>query len=650
MQILNVEHPDILEFVNCKLSEEKKAQSLIDIGYDGSVNGEAYSSVFFQNANLSVRVSDDYMEAYENDLEWCTRAVTSGEIVERHKARDIMKAIVGGAWGCGDPGLQFDDNTNKWNTCLDTQRINSSNPCSEYVFIDDSACNLASLNLLKFIDDEGNFDVEKFCHAVHVMTTAMDILVDKGRYPTEKIAENSHLYRPLGLGYANLGALLMSLGLPYDSDESRAYAATITSLMTAQSYLTSTQLASHVGAFECYSDNTESFIRVMNQHKNAMKHIEDVYVPKELFEAASNCWRKVLREGKKNGFRNAQVSVLAPTGTIAFMMDCDTTGIEPDIALVKYKKMVDGGMMKMVNGSVRRALIKLGYSNKQIEDMLKHLESNETIEDAPHIRDDHLPVFDCALKPKNGIRSIHYKGHIRMMASCQPFLSGAISKTVNLPESVTPEEIEKVYLEAWKLGLKAVAIYRDGCKRSQPLNTSLKKHEPVRRRLPDERQSITHKFSIGGHKGYLTVGMYEDGTLGEIFVTMAKQGSTISGLTDTFATAISLSLQYGVPLEDLVRKFTYTRFEPSGFTQNKDIKMAKSVVDYIFQWLSIHFLESKGVNDKVESLNGNGEEKKEDFTFQKELDAPLCINCGEITVRNGSCHACMSCGTSNGCS
>ena len=677
MQILNVSHPDVVDFVECKAKEEKKAWSLIDSGYDGSIGGEAYDSVFFQNANLSVRVTDAFMEAVQEDAEWKTRAVTNGKPIDTYEARDIMRRMAQATHQCGDPGLQFDDTVNKWNPCLDTARINSSNPCSEFMFLDDSACNLASLNLLKFIDENGAFDVDTFRHCVHVMTTAMEVFVGNARYPTKKITDKSCAYRPLGLGYTNLGALLMAKCMPYDSEVGRAYAAAITSLMTGQAYKTSALIASRIGPFERFPQNKGSFMRVIHQHANAVADIDGAFVPSGLYEAAEQAWQEAAELGAEFGFRNAQTSVLAPTGTISFMMDCDTTGIEPDIALIKYKRLVGGGFMKIVNRTVPAALRGLGYTEDQIKDILDHLLKQESIEGAPHLRDEDLPIFDCAFRPKNGERFIHHHGHIRMMAAVQPFISGAISKTVNLQESATPEEVEEVMMQAWKLGLKAIALYRDGCKRTQPLSTSAgggKKQEkkevvykPVRRRLPDERQSITHKFNVGGAEGYITVGKYPGGGPGEIFVTMAKQGSTISGLVDTVATLTSIALQYGVPLGVLVKKFTNMRFEPAGFTNNKAIPMARSIVDYMFRWLGTKFMtpeeraSSGQIDHAVEETSPEpGEEEPEpvnnprlgdkDSAFEREADSPVCFECGSLMVRAGACYQCLNCGLSSGCS
>jgi len=609
MVILNTDHPDIEEFINCKAEEEKKAWALIDAGYDGGFNvpGGAYDSIQFQNANNSVRATDDFMRAVESGDEWTTRYVTSGEPAQTFRARDLMRQIAEAAWVCGDPGMQFDTTINDWHTCPNTAPINASNPCSEYMFLDDSACNLASLNLMKFRDDEGNFDVEAFCHAVSIFILAQEIIVDNAGYPTPAIARNSYDYRPLGLGYANLGALLMARGVPYDGDEGRAIGGAITALMTGQAYKTSAQIAAHTGPFTGFEPNREPFLRVIKKHGLAVEDIDANKVPEDLLEAARSVWADAHALASEHGVRNSQVTVLAPTGTIAFFMDCDTTGVEPDIALVKYKKLVGGGLLKIVNQTVPEALRKLGYSAEETSAIIDYIDQNDTIEGAPGLADEHLPVFDCAFKPANGVRSIHYMGHVRMMAAVQPFISGAISKTVNMPTTATSDEIASTYVEAWRMGLKAIAIYRDGCKRTQPLNTSrdagkgqavsqvagvplLAEARPMRHRLPDERLSYTHKFSVAGHEGYITVGMYDDGSPGEVFVTISKEGSVVSGMMDAFATAISLNLQYGVPLDVLVKKFSHMRFEPSGFTNNKQIPIAKSIVDYIFRWMALKFM------------------------------------------------------------
>ena len=646
MVILNVDHPDIVEFINCKVEEEKKAWALIDAGYDGSFTGVAYGSIFFQNSNNSVRVTDDFMRAVLDDGEWKTKAVTSGEVMDTYKARDLMRKIAEGTWVCGDPGMQFDTTVNEWHTCPNTDRINASNPCSEYMFLDDSACNLASINLMKFVKDDGEFDVAAFKAACRTLITAQEIIVPNSSYPTKAIEKNSHDYRPLGLGYANLGALLMSRGLPYDSDEGRAYAAAITAVMTGEAYAQSARIArDHGGPFAGYEKNREPFLRVMRKHRDAVSEINS-----EVRAGRSLC-RRPSRRGTRP-WSSARTSAIATRrrrcwrrpGTIGFMMDCDTTGVEPDIALVKYKKLVGGGLMKIVNGTVPMALEKLGYTEPEIEAIVHYIDEHETIEGAPFLKDEHLPVFDCAFKPAKGERSIHYMGHIRMMGATQPFISGAISKTVNVPREATVEDIEKAYIESWRLGAKAISIYRDGSKRTQPLNTSkaawptrasraagveagvaarvVKEvvkivETPKRRKLPDERNAITHKFDIAGHEGYITVGLFDDGTPGEIFLMMAKEGSTISGFADAFAQAISYALQYGVPLQVLVDKFSHARFEPSGMTKNPEVRFAKSIVDYIFRWMATKFLSPEaqfraGVNieapgESAEVDRGKGE-------------------------------------------
>ena len=707
MVILDVDHPDIVEFINCKSSEEKKAWSLIDAGYDGSFTGDAYSSVFFQNSNNSVRVTDAYMDAVLSNGEWSTRAKTTDEVMDTYKAADLMRQIAEAAHQCGDPGVQYDTTINRWHTCPNAGRINASNPCSEYMFLDDTACNLASLNLMKFLEDNGAFDVEGFKHSVRVVITAMEIIVGNASYPTEAINENSHLFRPLGIGYANLGAMLMALGIPYDSEEGRAYAAIITALLSGEGYAQSSRIAQNAGAFEGYADNEEPMLKVIGMHRDALKEVDPRLVTGELHQAAKKSWDEALTLGQEYGYRNSQISVLAPTGTIGFMMDCDTTGVEPDIALVKYKKLVGGGLLKIVNNTVPRALKTLGYSDAEMKEILEYIDREDTIEGAPGLKEEHLTVFDCAFRPAKGERSIEYMGHIRMMSAVQPFISGAISKTVNMPPDVTPEEISEAYITGWRSGLKALAIYRDGCKRLQPLNTSLdeekkekkpdtqKETRPYRKRLPDERQAITHKFSIAGHEGYLTVGLYDDGKKpGEIFLVMAKEGSVVSGLMDCFATAISMALQYGVPLEVLVNKFSHARFEPSGFTQNKNIPIAKSIVDYIFRWLAFKFLspeeqqrvgvivsgndsgENSGSNgngngngagaqallDEEEATGGVGTAELEPagdavppssgtkVAFEVEADSPPCPDCGSIMVRSGSCYKCLECGATSGCS
>jgi ribonucleoside-diphosphate reductase alpha chain len=680
MVILNVEHPDIISFINCKAEEEKKACALIDAGYDGGFNvpGGAYDSVFYQNANHSIRVSDEFMKAVLEDKEFWTKAVKDGMPVEKFRARDLMKQIADAAWICGDPGIQFDTTINNWHTCSGTAPIYSSNPCSEYMFLDDSACNLASLNLMKFRRANGDLDVEAFKKAIQVTITAMEMSVDNSSYPTPAIAQNSHDYRPLGLGYANLGAMLMSRGVAYDSDEGRTLTAAITSLMSGEAYKQSAKIAQAQGPFSGFAVNKDPMLNVMAKHGIHAERIDKNAVEPSLWEAQCNVWKDVVELGRMHGIRNSQTTVLAPTGTIGFMMDCDTTGIEPDIALVKYKKMSGGGLMKLVNQTVPEALTKLGYDDEQIEHIISYIDKNDTIEGAPHLKEEHLPVFDCAFKPASGKRFIPYMGHIKMMSAAQPFLSGAISKTVNMPTDVAAEDIMKAYTEAWRLGLKAIAVYRDGCKRTQPLSTSLDKkkekqqitNKPARRHLPDERQSITHKFSIAGHEGYITVGMFEDGSPGELFITMSKEGSTISGLMDSLATSVSIALQYGVPLKVLVDKFSHARYEPSGFTNNPEIPIAKSVSDYIFRWLGKKFLiedrgeaPMSGVQISAETARKPGAilnaaatkaasvlEKNEKFVFETQSDAPPCHECGSIMIRSGSCYKCLECGSTSGCS
>jgi ribonucleoside-diphosphate reductase alpha chain len=701
MVILNVDHPDIREFVHSKAEEEKKAWSLIDAGYDGGFNvaGGAYDSIFFQNANHSVRVTDEFMQAAEAAGSWTTRAVTSGEVVEKLQARELLAEMADAAHVCGDPGIQYDSTINRWNPVKVSGRINSSNPCSEYMFLDDTACNLASLNLMTFLSSEGDFEVEDFRRAVSLTILAQEIIVDPADYPTEAIAKNSHLYRPLGLGYANLGALLMAFGEPYDGDRGRGLAAAITSLMCGQAYLMSAEIAEAMGPFAHYEQNREPFLEVIGMHQAAADAVPREGIPAQLHAASRDSWASALEMGRAHGYKNAQVTVLAPTGTIAFMMDCDTTGVEPDIALVKYKKLVGGGFLKIVNRTVPMALRRLGYSPEQIQRIGAHIEAQETIEGAPGLRDEHLPVFDCAFRAQNGTRSIEWMGHVRMMGVVQPFLSGAISKTVNLPEDASAEDIVEANTMGWRLGLKALAVYRDGSKRTQPLNAgadsssessdsseavgakvvNLQEARPLRRKLPDERQAFTHKFSIAGHEGYLTVGLYEDGKPGEIFLRMAKEGSTISGLMDTIATMTSVSLQYGVPLKALVDKFSHTRFEPSGFTNNREIPIAKSLVDYVFRYLGNRYLEGEIAEELAGLVEASADESQGEAettsseppiqlhgavaggavagapgeatgSFVNQADAPSCMDCGSIMIRNGACYKCLNCGSTSGCS
>ena len=753
MVILNVDHPDIVEFIECKQKEEAKAHALVSVGYDGShPDSDAYSSIFFQNANNSVRVTDDFMYAVVRDTDFSTRSVTDGSVVKTYKAKELLHKVSEATWHCGDPGMQYDTTVNRWHTSKNTARINASNPCSEYMFLDDSACNLASLNLLKFAPN-GTFDVEAYRHAVDVLITAQEILVDNAGYPTQAIMANSHDYRPLGLGYANLGALLMAAGLPYDSDAGRDYAACVTAIMCGQAYLQSSRIAEMCeplvpateatkknlmetnlgadittarvgtgaspvqversstvmpgGACPGWYINREPFLDVIRMHRASVNGITKGNVPTALYEASKQCWDEALQHGEKHGYRNSQVTVLAPTGTIGFMMDCDTTGIEPDLALVKYKKLVGGGMIKIVNNTVPTALFKLGYTHEQTDAIVSYIDATGTIEGAPHVKDDHLAVFDCSFKPAKGTRSIHYTGHLRMMAAAQPFISGAISKTVNLPENASVEDIMDAYLQAWKLGLKAVAVYRDGCKKSQPLSAAGTKTanstkddariaaavqveeedmnappRAIRHKLQEERASITHKFKIGDHEGYITVGLYPNGTPGELFITMAKEGSTVSGLMDSFALAVSIALQHGVKLELFCEKFAHTRFEPSGWSGNPDLGYAKSIMDYIFRWLQLRFLTgqqqmlfenlrpklSVGSGPLPENGDVAGPTSSSLTTDHRPLatgsvhaadalssivdlgDAPSCSFCGSIMTRNGSCYRCMSCGSTSGCS
>jgi len=756
MNTLRDWHGDIQEFIEAKMKEEKKAWALMEQGYDGSYNGDAYGSVMYQNENLSVRVSDAFMRAAQEGKEWWTRAVTTGKPLEKKDASTLLHEIAEGTWICGDPGLQYDGAIQKWHTCKGTEPIHSTNPCSEYVFLNNTACNLASLNLMKFKREDGTFDVEQFKAAVRIYITAQEILVDNASYPTKEIAENSHIFRTLGLGYANLGSLIMSYGLPYDSDEGRALAGAITAMMTGHAYEQSAELASVMGAFKGYrdarcahvskplaDDNVESMLGVIKEHREAVEEIQPSAEFNYLKEEARRCWDRALERGRAVGYRNAQVTVLAPTGTIAFLMDCDTTGIEPDIALVKYKLLAGGGLLKIVNRTVPQALRRLGYSAEEGGRIVAHIEKFDTIEDVVEagetvrsgLKPEHLAVFDCAFKAYRGQRSIHYLAHLKMMGAAQPFISGAISKTVNMPHDSTIEDVRDAYVQAWKMGLKCVAIYRDGSKRSQPLNTKrtneggdkaaavdtsalegrIKELEaevarlaaqagkPLRRRLSDTRTAITHKFDIAGHEGYLTVGLFENKLPGELFITMAKEGSTIGGLMDGIGTLTSLALQYGVPLEALVKKFAHVRFEPSGFTKNPDIRNAASITDYVFRWMAVQFIPGfreanspnrnqpelampglqeevrRKVNRPVPELaisedtdileaecgepgNGNGQHPAKPAPAERTIktlsdsvahfqqDAPTCPSCGHVTVRNGACYKCLNCGESLGCS
>src|SRR5436309_7575155 len=692
MVILNADHPDVMDFIHSKANEEKKAWALIEAGYNAGFNvpGGAYDSVQFQNANHSVRLTDDFMRAVIDEKDWETRAVVGGRTVDTYKARDLWKEIADAAWICGDPGLQFDSTIQDWNVVPNTGRINATNPCSEFVFLDDTACNLLSLNLMKFQSERGTFDVERFQRAIDITFTGQEILVSNASYPTPAIGKNSDALRPLGLGYANIGALLMSMGLAYDSDEGRRFAGAITAIMTGRAFAQSARMAQVKGPFSEYAKNREPMLRVMEKHRAAAYQLSTSPESADVLQGARETWDEAVKLGRAHGYRNAQATVLAPTGTIGLMMDCDTTGIEPDLALVKYKKLVGGGLLKIVNTTVPAALRKLGYDSKEVKEIVEYIDENDTIEGAPHLADEHLKVFDCAFKPVKGARSIAPMGHVRMMAGVQPFISGSMSKTVNLPTEATVEDIEQTYMESWKLGLKCIAIYRDGCKRSQPLSTSLDKkketagraqdveYRAVRHKLPDERKAVTHKFDIAGHEGYLTVGLYEDGMPGELFVTMAKEGSTISGLMDAFATQTSYALQFGVPLKFMVDKFSNMRFEPSGFTKNKEIPIAKSIVDYIFSWMASHFLpveeqDEAGVirrDDAPAPIAGRAQGAPSEnpkpvttefkvmaapsniqkLAFVNTGDAPACADCGAITVRSGSCYKCLNCGATTGCS
>ena len=734
MNTLKDWHGDIEEFINAKQIEEKKAWALIEQGYDGSYNGAAYGSVMYQNENLSVRASDEFMEAALANKEWWTRSVTTGKPLEKKDAGKLLRKIAEGTYICGDPGMQYDGTIQRWHTCKGTAPIHSTNPCSEYVFLNNTACNLASLNLMKFKREDGVFDVERFKAAIRLFITAQEIVVDNATYPTAEIAENSHIFRTLGLGFANLGSLIMSYGYAYDSNEGRAMAGAIAAIMTGHSYEQSAVMSGAMGPFQGYmdarcsgvskplaQDNVEPMLNVIRMHREAVESIQPSEEFNYLKTEARNCWTRALDMGRKHGYRNAQVTVLAPTGTIAFLMDCDTTGIEPDIALVKYKLLAGGGMLKIVNRTVPEGLRRLGYSPEQIKAIVAHIEKWDMIEDviedgrtiASGLKPEHLTVFDCAFRPARGKRSIHYLAHLRMMGAAQPFISGAISKTVNLPHDCTVEDIQDAYVQAWKMGLKCVAIYRDGSKRSQPLNTSKtadaapaetvatlqsqiktleatiakmreKLGKPLRRRLPETRSAVTHKFEIAGHEGYLTVGLFENGLPGELFITMAKEGSTIGGLMDCIATLTSLALQFGVPLDALVRKFAHQRFEPWGFTKNPDIRNASSIIDYVFRWMAFQFIPGyraantltaiqpelaipglqeeikKKVNRSVPELpvaDGDDDAPEigevislDDAHKHFQADAPPCPACGHLTIRNGACYKCPNCGESLGCS
>ncbi|HTR72398.1 MAG TPA: vitamin B12-dependent ribonucleotide reductase, partial [Solirubrobacteraceae bacterium] len=710
MVVLDVDHPDIREFIWCKAKEEDKAQALRDAGFDMSIDGDGFKSIQYQNANNSVRVTDEFMQAVEEDRDWRLIARTSGEPVgEPVRARELMREIAEAAWRCADPGFQYDTTINRWHTCPNSGRINASNPCSEYMHVDDSACNLASLNLMKFRREDGTLDVESFEHTVDVMLLAQEIVVSPSSYPTEEIAANARAFRQLGLGYANLGAYLMSNGMPYDSTAGRGTAAAITALMTGRAYRESALVAGALGPYERYAENRAEHNHVMEMHRDAAEAIDDEACPDaELLAAARRSWNEAVELGELGGYRNAQATVLAPTGTISFLMDCDTTGVEPDFSLVKFKELVGGGQMTIVNKTVPLALQTLGYTEQQVEQIEAYLAEHGTIVGAPGLAEEHLPVFDVAV----GERAISHMGHIEMMGAVQPFISGAISKTVNLPQDSTVEDIADAYTQAWRLGIKALAIYRDGSKTAQALRTDAQQGEqaekidvdaavakalaeagPRRKRMPRERQSITHKFSIGGHEGYITAGMYEDGTVGEIFLTdIGKEGSTLRGMMNSFATAISIALQYGVPLETLVQKFSYMRFEPEGITGNPEIPFAKSMPDYIMRWLASRFLDvdaqeelgiltpevraRKAAQDAASSALSsdtagptNGGSSVADPGIEVEPAAaaltdtppvvparmqgldlgPACGQCGGMMQRTGSCYTCSSCGNNTGC-
>lgn len=698
MVILNASHPDVEEFIWCKAIEERKARVLQENGFDMSLDGKDSFSVQYQNANNSVRVTDDFMKAVVNDDDWQLVGVKTGKTIKTVKARDIFRQIAEAAWECADPGMQFDTTINKWHTAPNAGRINASNPCSEYMHLDNSACNLASINLLKFLREDNTFDVAAFIHTVEIMFTAQEILVGYSEYPTESITKNAKAYRELGLGYANLGALLMAMGLPYDSDEGRAIAAAITALMTGQAYATSAKIAQRVGPFAGFHKDKEGMLKVLRMHREEVSNIDASLVSEELLSAAAAAWDDAVELGEMYGVRNSQASVLAPTGTIGLMMDCDTTGIEPDLGLVKVKKLVGGGTMSIVNQTVPRALKALGYSKTQVDDIVNYIDVEKTITGAPHLKKEHMPVFSCSM----GDNPIHYMGHVKMMSAVQPFISGAISKTVNMPEEVTIEDVEQLHIEAWKLGLKAVAIYRDNCKVAQPLSMakkeSDKQDEPatadsindkiivkgaVRRSLPKVRNAKTFAFTVGGSKGFVTVGEYEDGTPGEVFMQIAKQGSTLAGIMDSLAISVSYGLQYGVPLKSYVYGLTHMAFAPAGITDDKEIRTASSLVDYIFKRLGKTYLSFDdqlelglaSIDDMPEAQISLLGEKKEEPAIEepvqpqlvevpevttakvakktstkKDDTAPMCYNCGNQTQKAGSCYVCTSCGSTTGCS
>ncbi|MCA1727640.1 MAG: vitamin B12-dependent ribonucleotide reductase [Actinobacteria bacterium] len=681
MVILNVDHPDVQDFIWCKAVEERKARVLRDAGFDMDLDGKDSHSTQYQNANNSVRVTEEFMQAYLEDRDWKLKSVLGTEAVETVRARDLMREIAQAAWECADPGMQYDTTINDWHTSPASGRINASNPCSEYMHLDNSACNLASLNLLKFADAEGNFDIPAFKHAAEVIFTAQEIVVGNSSYPTEKIGRNAKAFRQLGIGYANLGALLMARGLPYDSDGGRAWAGAITAILTGHSYRTSARIAEHTGPFAGYAPNRDAMLRVMRKHRVAADAIDAELVPEGLLQAAKTAWDEAISLGEEHGYRNAQASVLAPTGTIGLMMDCDTTGIEPDLALVKNKKLVGGGTMRIVNQTIPRALLRLGYTQEEADAVVAYIAENNSVSGAPHLKEEHYPVFDTSM----GEQAIHYLGHVKMMAAVQPFISGAISKTVNMPEDVTVEEVEDLFVEGWRLGLKAVAIYRNNCKVAQPLSADNKKKDaadaaalvegarPQRRRLPNSRPARTISFSVGDADGYITAGEYPDDGIGEIFLKVAKQGSTLAGVMDAFAISVSLGLQYGVPLEAYVEKFVNMRFEPSGITTDADVRFASSLVDYIFRRLALEYLpEDKraalGIRSIEERKVSNGDDEAQasyapappkpvELTVtevskptSKAIDAPLCYACGSKMQPAGSCYVCGSCGATSGCS
>jgi ribonucleoside-diphosphate reductase alpha chain len=679
MVVLDVDHPDVEEFIWCKAHEEAKARVLEVAGYDMSLDSADWASIQYQNANNSVRVTDAFMEATEADADWNLTARTDGTVIETKKARDLLRQIAEAAWRCADPGVQYDTTINKWHTLPNTGRINASNPCSEYLSIDDSACNLASLNLMKFRREDGELDVEAFEQAVDVMFLAQEIAVGYSSYPTPEIERNAKAYRQLGLGYANLGALLMARGLPYDSDEGRAYAAAITSLMTGRAYRKSAEVARRMGPFAGYQRNAAAMIGVVAKHRAAVGNIEHAEsVPSDLLTACRKAWDDALNAGEVNGYRNAQATVLAPTGTISFMMDCDTTGIEPDFSLVKSKKLVGGGELTIVNKSVPMALEKLGYAPAEIEEVVAYVDERNTVVGAPYVKAEHYPVFDCAI----GERAIHHMGHVKMMGAVQPFISGAISKTVNVPESTPVEEVARIFAVAWKLGVKAIAIYRDNCKVAQPLSgksdtatlvpLDATQAKPRRRRVPEDRTEVGRKFRVGDYEGYIHVGLFEDGTPGDIFVDIAKDGTTLQGLMNSLMIAVSMGLQYGVPPEVYVSKLSHMRFEPSGITNDADIRAAKSIVDYIFRWFGKKFLTadqqeeagilSPEVRSRMAERYTNGESTSARATaaetappgqtalFNNWEDAVECARCGGRMVRTGSCYTCRDCGTNTGCS